>query len=132
MTKSLQKVLKAVQVLTGCSVVVLGVYNFISSSIVDFRNVVLNIYFVFFGLILMLAGALGSSATPILKYFAFLSNWFGIGAYQLWLGLLCIDNLDFSHVRTWIGVASVVCGGIGMVVHCSTKSSDQARKPLLG
>ena len=57
----LQRFLKAVQVLTGCSVVVLAIYNFITVPLTDFQTVVLNAYLVFFGLILALSGALGAS-----------------------------------------------------------------------
>jgi hypothetical protein len=128
----LQRFLKAVQVLTGCSVVVLAIYNFITVPLTDFQTVVLNAYLVFFGLILALSGALGASATPILKYFAFLQNWFGIGAYQLWLGLLCFNPSDFHRLTTWVGLVSIVCGIIGMIVHCTTSGNDRARQPLLG
>ena len=69
----LQKVLKFVQVLTGVSVVILGIYTFITVDLTNFQAVVLNAYLVFFGLLLALSGTLGASATPILKYFAFFS-----------------------------------------------------------
>ena len=128
----LQKILKALQVLTGTSVVVLGIYTFITARLTDFQAVVLNAYLVFFGLILALSGALGASATPILKYFAFLQNWFGIGAYQLWLGLLCFNPSDFRQLTTWVGIASIVGGVLCMVVYCTSKGSDRAREPLLG
>ena len=128
----LQKVLKFVQVLTGVSVVILGIYTFITVDLTNFQAVVLNAYLVFFGLLLALSGALGASATPILKYFAFLQNWFGISAYQLWLGLLCFNPSDFRQLTTWVGLVSIVCGIIGMIVHCTASENDRARQPLLG
>ncbi len=107
---SLQQVLKAVQVVVGVCVVVVGIYNFSSGSLFDFQFVVLNTGNIVFGLLLALAGLLGAAATPILKYFAFLGNWFGIGAFQLWLGALCVGAWDWSRLTTWIGLVAMVTG----------------------
>ena len=107
---SLQQVLKGVQVVVGVCVVVVGIYNFITINLLNFQFVVLNTGNILFGLLLALAGSLGSAATPILKYFAFLGNWFGIGAFQLWLGALCMGNVDWKQITTWIGAAAMVTG----------------------
>ena len=127
---NLQRMLKLFQAIVGISVIVLGVWNFLHGAL-DFQPIVLNVYFIFFGLLLAIT-ALLASASPLLKWFAFLNNWFGIGAYMVWLGCLCINTWDLGSLQTWVGVVAVVTGFLCMTVYFSTGTpSSQANAPLL-
>ena len=129
---SLQRILKLFQAIVGISVIVLGVWNFLHGTL-DFQPVVLNVYFIFFGLLLALT-ALIASASPLLKWFAFLNNWFGIGAYMVWLGCLCINTWDWASLQTWVGVVAVVTGFLCMTVFFTTSATSTgsgASAPLL-
>ena len=127
---SLQRTLKLIQAVVGVSVIVLGVYNFFKGAL-DFQPVVLNIYFIFFGFILAIT-ALVASASSLLHWFAFLNNWFGIGAYMVWLGCLCINEWNMAALQTWVGLVAVVTGFFCMIVHFATPGKvGGASAPLL-
>jgi hypothetical protein len=128
MSCSLQRILKVCQAIVGLGVVVLGIWNFLHIAVLNIQPVVLNLYFIFFGLLLSLAAL---KAHSLLRWFPFLSNWFGVGLYQIWLGFLCINSFQLDSLQTWIGLIAVVAGVIGLIVHCARPSSTSASQPLL-
>ena len=120
--------IKVCQAIVGLGVVVLGIWNFFHIAVLNIQPVVLNLYFIFFGLLLSLAAL---KAHSLLRWFPFLSNWFGVGLYQIWLGFLCINSFQLDSLQTWIGLIAVVAGVIGLIVHCARPSSTSASQPLL-
>ena len=128
MSCTLQSILKVCQAIVGLGVVVLGIWNFFHIAVLNIQPVVLNLYFIFFGLLLSLAAL---KAHSLLRWFPFLSNWFGVGLYQIWLGFLCINSFQLDSLQTWIGLIAVVAGFISMIVHCARPSSTSASQPLL-
>jgi hypothetical protein len=108
--------LKWVQAIIGLAVIGLGVWNFIFGYR-HFQAFVLNAYFIFFGLLLILTGLVARAAS-LLRWFGFLKNWFGVGAYMVWLGCLCIRNItNFQRVDTYVGLTCIVTGFICILVH---------------
>jgi hypothetical protein len=127
-TCSLQRILKLCQAIVGISVIVLGVWNFFNEALY-FQPIVLNIYFCFFGLLLALTAL--NAQSYILAWFPFLNNWFGIGAYMVWLGFLCINTFRIDSFQTWVGLIAVGAGVISIIVHFSSSSTTAASQPLL-
>ena len=121
---TMKSALKIIQSIIGLAVIGLGVHNFIQGHR-HFQAIVLNTYFIFFGLLLLVTG-LVARAAPLLRWFGFLKNWFGVGAYMVWVGCLAINHINnFKRVDTWIGLISIASGFVSILVHfiCGGSSS---------
>ena len=102
------------RILIGLLYFVVGCYDFIFPGLknvetgVDFRDVTLDVFFVFFGLIL----TFGSVFEEVYGVFGltFLESSFGVGLFLTFSGFLVVSAFNLARFQTWVAFASWIFG----------------------
>ncbi|CAG9329550.1 unnamed protein product [Blepharisma stoltei] len=110
-----RRTLRITSIILAILLIALGIFNFGTIDLGDPINVILPVYYVFFGL--MMIGA-EVPCNFLLQKFLFISGYFGRGIFYIFVGTLCIR---YHTVFQFIVAAFLM--GVGIIYIFSSCSS---------